>query len=261
LENEITLANDEYLYVFAYAHSACNVGVRVWNVDSVEAPFRIGIYYNSSASSTSTNWFTSAVQSLWAQSGTALSFVPLLTEANYETALFTSKADNYNFGLTSIPQILYLAVGREMNIFNDELFSFGNGQAITVDYNCTKGQLRDRGFRFLPVIGDIGDTSLVITVYDINMNIINQQTVTIRVVSNTSGTGNKNILCIGDSLTFLGTVEASWRPTIVNELNTIIAADGGISATFIGKRGASPALCEGRPGWRFADFVGLGSNY
>lgn len=263
LDSEITLAADEYLYVFAYAHSGCNVGTRLWSTAPSSGPARIGVFYNvGSGVNTPSNWFTSSVQTNWSQaSGTSLGTVALMTEADYASALVTGKADNYNFGLTSIPNIIYLAVGREMNIYTDELFTFGNGQALTVDYNCSKGQLRDRGFRFQPVIGDIGDTTLTITVYDINLNIVNQQTVTIRVVSNTSGTGTKNILFIGDSLTFMGKSESSWRPCIVDEVNNLVTADGGIGASFIGKRGIAPALCEGRPGWTFADFVGLGSNY
>lgn len=261
LESEITLAANEYLYVYVYAHQGCNVGVRIWNANSSSQPDRQKMWYNTNAANTPTTWFDINSRYQWNAASYVQSMVPFILEADYADNLSTGKADNLNFSLTSIPSIIYVAAGRELNIWNDELFTFGNGLGISVQYTCSKGMIKDRCFSYAPVIGDVGDYTLTITVYDINLKVVGTQTVTIRVVSNASGTGNKNILMIGDSLTFNSASGYSNKPAIVSELINILAADSGISGTFIGKRGLSPSMCEGRPGWSFADFIGTNQTY
>jgi lysophospholipase L1-like esterase len=248
LDSEITLAANEYLYVYVYAHQGCNVGVRIWNANSSSTPDRNKMWYCTNTGLTPANWSAVANRYYWAPASYGQSLVPLILEADYADALNTSKLDAINTSLLSIPNIIYVAAGRELNIWTDSLFPFGNSLGYSVQYLCTKGIMIDRGYRYTPVIGEVGDYTLTISVYDANLKLIGSaRTVTIRVVSNVSGTGNKKILKIGDSLEF------QFGAT---ELINLLGTDGGISGTFIGTYGSGANKFEGRSGWSFSDFAG-----
>jgi len=250
LENEITLAANEYLYVYVYAHQGCNVGVRRWTENSSTLPDRQLMWYNVDGANTPTNWFNRIYT--WGAAGSTFRIVPLILEADYADSLNTLKSDIVTAALASVPPVIYVTAGRELNIWTESLFPFTNGLGLSVQYICAnKGYITDRGFRFTPVNGDVGNYSLTINIYDVNLKLIDTKTVTITVGTNNNTTSAKNILVFGDSLVFnSGTTE------LVN----LFAADSGIAATFIGTRGSGSALMEGRPGWSFADFAGTSSE-
>jgi lysophospholipase L1-like esterase len=251
LENEITLAANEYLYVYVYAHQGCNIGVRRWTTNSSTLPDRQLIWYNTDgANNTPTNWFNTIYK--WGASGDTFRTVPLILEADYADSLNTLKSDIVTAALASVPSVIYVTAGRELNIWTESLFPFTNGLGLSVQYICAnKGYITDRGFRFTPVNGDVGNYSLTINIYDVNLKLIDTKTITITVGANNNTTSAKNILVFGDSLVFnAGTTE------LVN----LFAADSGIAATFIGTRGTGSGLMEGRPGWSFADFAGTSSE-
>jgi hypothetical protein len=253
LENEITLAANEYLYVYVYAHQGCNIGIRRWTINSSTLPNRQLMWYNSSSSNNPTNWFNT--QYVWGAGGDgvpAFYIAPLILEADYADSLNTLKSNIVTAALASVPSVIYVTVGRELNIWTESLFPFTNGLGLSVQYICAnKGYITDRGFRFTPVNGDEGNCNLTINIYDVNLKLIDTKTITITVGANNNATSAKNILVFGDSLVFnSGTTE------LVN----LFAADSGIAATFIGTRGTGSGLMEGRPGWSFADFAGTSSE-
>ena len=68
-----------------------------------------------------------------------------------------------------------------------------------VEWNCSKGKITDRGFRFTPAVGDIGTHSCTCYLYDTFGNLINSMTFQTG-VSAASLASNKSILLVSDSL-------------------------------------------------------------
>lgn len=106
--------------------------------------------------------------------------------------------------VVQIPSVVYAVVGTELNIWNDTIsLSLDRGLQSPLNYyvewNCSKGKITDRGFRFTPIVGDIGTHSCTCYLYDTFGNLINSKTFQI-VVSAASLASNKSILLVSDSL-------------------------------------------------------------
>jgi lysophospholipase L1-like esterase len=122
-----------------------------------------------------------------------------------------------------------IAQGRQFNLWWDTLIRDKKNIIIEADYNGTGGLDKERSFRVTP--SSTGTFSLTLKGYDLNRNEKASKTISIDVVSKTAGTGTKKIFAIGDSLLA--------NDGVLNEINTLITTDGGISAEWIGTQGTA----------------------
>lgn len=104
----------------------------------------------------------------------------------------------------TIPDTVYAAVGTELNIWNDTIsLSVDDGlhspKNYHVEWNCNKGLITQRGYRFQPVASDVGGHQCKCTIYDLSNTVIDEKTFTIEVLSNNISS-KKNIVYFGDSL-------------------------------------------------------------
>lgn len=153
-----------------------------------------------------------------------------------------------------LPSIIYAAVGVQLNIYNDTIaLSMDRGLDSPLNYivrwNCGKGFVTSRGFRWTPKATETGDTSLSCYVYAPNGTLIASKNVTVRVVSGSIST-EKNILFVGDS-TGADSVAALYADFANNSFYT------GVSPVFIGTKGTMPKH-ESFGGARWADFATQG---
>lgn len=102
-----------------------------------------------------------------------------------------------------IPDVVYAVVGTELNIWNDTVtLSIDKGLESPLNYytewNCTKGVVTSRGFRFKPVSRDIGQYNCTCYIYAHTGELIDSKTFKIVVVNKSMG-AIKNVLFVGDS--------------------------------------------------------------
>lgn len=104
-----------------------------------------------------------------------------------------------------IPDKVYAVVGTELNIWDDTIsLSIDRGLQSPINYyvewNCGKGKITDRGFRYTPVVGDVGTHSCTCYLYDNWGNLLAQKTFQIVVKAKNALASAKNILFVSDSL-------------------------------------------------------------
>ena len=150
-----------------------------------------------------------------------------------------------------VPSNIYVAVNRELNIWKDALQTGNN----IIEFSGTKGKNMEICFIYTGLSGDTGTTT-TITVYanDRNNSNVETKTFSLRPVSRTVGSGTKQMLFIGDSLTAGG--------NFTQEMNNLIGIDGsGITALWLGTQGTPPNRHEGHSGWSFNSFIIAGSPF
>ena len=104
-----------------------------------------------------------------------------------------------------IPDTVYAIVGSELNIWNDTVsLSIDKGLNSPMNYqirwNCNKGLITDRCFRFKPTASDVGNVSCTCYIYDVRGKFVSSKTFTIKVLANDALNSAKNIVYFGDSL-------------------------------------------------------------
>lgn len=102
--------------------------------------------------------------------------------------------------LLFLPSIIYVAVGRTIELYNNQVSWCGNINNYHFKWDCKVGKALKRKFSVTGTSGTVGDYPLTLTVYDNNMNVIAIKTTIIKIVNNIIS-NEKNICCIGDSLT------------------------------------------------------------
>ena len=151
-----------------------------------------------------------------------------------------------------LPEHIYVAVGRELNIWKDAVALMPEGYTgVQINFSCEVGLSKKRGFRFKP--GTPGEYPLTVTVDDLNGKNLQTKNTVISAVRNNSGSGTKNLLFIGDSLFGGGQIAA--------EVRSLIIAGGGFTPMLIGTLGSDPVRHEGRGGWRFDDYGTKGRKF
>lgn len=138
--------------------------------------------------------------------------------------------------------------GKQFNLFLDNLTV---KPPLTDNYNLLLDSSsplvrKSKHYQFTPGIG-AADFSPVASVYNNNVQLLSSKTTTIRTHANSGGTGTKNVLLIGDSLTDLQTL-----PTNVK---TLLDADVDVTFNQIGTRGDVTGKHEGRASWRWEDYI------
>ena len=190
---------------------------------------------------TPTKWFDTSLNKLNASiTGTAT----IVSNAVDQSAFLNISK------LSTIPNKIYVAVGREFNLWFDSFIPY-YGKDRRINVTCAKGACSERSFKYTPITTETN--SMVIKVYDLNGVVLESKTVSLIAVSKTAGSGTKNLLFIGDSTTdsyltdYLGTGRAKYEMLV--EFNSLITTDGGFTPLFLGTNGAGAIKHEGRSGY------------
>lgn len=247
---------NSYVYLYVYWASGTTtqkLGSRYWNALFGSAPERHTFLFLGAATGWGSNW--TVASSPFYQ--TALKF-KYRNEAEQDLTarvgvLELNKAFNPRIAL---PSIINVAIGRELNIWNDALsVSYGSDVKVTwISAAGTNFKTKERGLRYTPTVVE----SNTVTVYIRNRNnvVLGQKTITINGVSKTIGTGTLQIVCIGDSTTLgSGASIAAPYPT---ELKNLITTDGGPTPLLLGTQGTPPNRHEGRGGWLWSNYLNAG---
>jgi lysophospholipase L1-like esterase len=141
-----------------------------------------------------------------------------------------------------LPSEICVAVGRTIELYNQQVAWCGNVNNFHFKWDCTVGKAMKRKFTLTGTSGLIGEYPLNLSVYDNNMLLVATASTTLKVVSSTIST-SKNILTIGDSLT-------NGKPWL-DELRSLSAN----KFTMVGTRGVSPLKHEGRSGFSAANYL------
>ena len=157
-----------------------------------------------------------------------------------------------------IPSYIYATVGKQLNLYYDSLIlaadkGINSPIGYTVEVYCSKGRMDERSWNYTPISGDIGTTSLIVRVYNINSKLVSEKTVNLVTQADSAPVSVKNILMIGDSTTEEGTIVSTVRNSFVSL--------GSNTPVFWGLKGTGSNKHEGRGGWTFASFVNAGSNW
>jgi len=148
----------------------------------------------------------------------------------------------------SLAPILPVIVGKEINIYFNNIMCVDDINNYQINVVCLKGKQYANRWSYVPLVGDIGDITFKIEVYQ-KFTFITSVTSTIKVIPTTAGTGkNPKTLIIGDSTTF--------NNLMITELGNLFTADD-MDITFVGTGGISPNFHEGWSGvtmeWLYTD--------
>lgn len=154
-----------------------------------------------------------------------------------------------------IPDTVYAIVGTELNIWNDTVaLSIDRGLHSPLNYQvrweCNKGTITDRGFRFTPVAGDTGDVSCTCYIYDMRGVLLASKTFTIKVKAKNALASAKNIVYFGDSL---GANAASALYDNFHDANRF----GGTIPNMLGTRGTTKHY-EAAGGYKWSNYATAG---
>ena len=181
------------------------------------------------------------------EDNTTIWYGTIVTPENVEQIVNEKIAPNISIAL---PQIIYAAVGVELNIYNDTVaLSMDKGLNSPANYivrwDCGKGTITDRAFRFTPTSGDVGDVSLTCYIYDTTGKLIKTKSLTIKVVA-AQLSEVKRVVFFGDS-TGAGSASALY-----NDFNSELFT--GTKPTMLGIRGTTPKY-EAFGGARWDDYA------
>lgn len=156
---------------------------------------------------------------------------------------------NENVAKLAIPSNYDLVVGDTFQLFFKGIVNTVYPEYYYVLVQCSKGNLYERFFEITPTTAET--LTMTVTLYDSNKNLIDSKNVTLTVRNKaTSPSSQKNILCVGNSLTTGG----EW----VTELHRRLTGTGGTptgdglsNINFIGTRVANNVHYEGYGGWTY----------
>ena len=151
-----------------------------------------------------------------------------------------------------IPDSYDLVVNDTFELFYKGIIKANNIDLFDIVITCSKGNAFTDRYIITPTT--VEELPLTIDVYGINHNLLASKTITLNVVAKaTSPLTQKNILCVGDSLTQGGT----W----VGELKRRLTESGGTptgdnlsNIAFIGTCSGHDANFEGYGGWTFQSY-------
>ena len=158
-----------------------------------------------------------------------------------------------------IPNKIYAIVGTELNLWNDAISlsvdnSLYSPRNYVVEWSCSKGIVTKRGYRFNPVVDDIGSYNCTCKIFDsIYHKQIATKTFTIKVVGKNALSSAKKIVHFGDSL------GESTAAQLYNNFNNSDKFTGSIP-TMIGTHGTDQSRCEAVGGWTWASYATAGTQ-
>ena len=151
-----------------------------------------------------------------------------------------------------IPDVIYVIVGTELNIWNDAVsLSVDNGlyspRNYVVEWNCNKGLITSRGFRFTPINTEVGVYPLICSIFDSNTHrLIATKNTSIKVVAKDALNAQKRIVHFGDSL------GANTVSKLYEDFNNSDKF-AGVAPIMLGTRGTNPNYhfeAVGGYGWK-----------
>jgi lysophospholipase L1-like esterase len=141
-----------------------------------------------------------------------------------------------------LPEDIYVAVGSTIELYDNQVAWTGIREGYSFDWDCEVGENLEDRFSITGKEEQIGDYSLILTIYDYNVNEIMTLESTLHVVDAVLES-EYSILNIGDSLSN----GREWYRTI------FYLSDGQI--TFTGTRGWTKYSHEGRSGFSAQDYL------
>ena len=151
--------------------------------------------------------------------------------------------EDLNDLIINLPSTVYALVGYELNIYFENLVE--NWEKYFWDVTCEKGQQLERGYRIVPVSGDVGSYTLTFRVH-LSETVYKEISTTLVITSTSTGSGvSKKVIILGDSTTDNGIAVTKLNENFSNDVMNI---------STLGTRGTSPNNHEGRSGWRFSSY-------
>lgn len=157
--------------------------------------------------------------------------------------------------ILSLPEKYELVVGDTFELFYKGIMLCNNPYNYNIKISCPKGSAYSKRYIFTPVADDIGTHKITISIINDDEKLLDSKTVDLVVKNKASSpTSNKNILCVGDSLTVSGV----WPSELCRRLtgtNGNPVADGLSNVKFIGTcNGTNGAKFEGYGGWNYGSY-------
>ena len=147
--------------------------------------------------------------------------------------------------LLFLPPEICVAVGRTIELYNNQVAWTGNIEDYHFKWDCQIGKNLKR--KFSVTGATVGNYPLTLTVYDSNMMIVASASTTVKIVSNVLAT-TRTVLTIGDSLTNTTSSNKPWMSEIRTLSNNKI--------NFVGTRGlAANLMHEGRSGFTAGQYL------
>lgn len=183
-----------------------------------------------------------------------LGITPTLFKPYYHQFVKRDKRlENSYENMLALPPTLYAVVGKELNIYLDNLVV---GKASEYDFDVVDGGgagAVQQNERIKIVPSTAGTYSVVINIYQ-HALLVNTATTSVIVKAANAGTGTKTLMVIGDSTTNEG-----WA---TKELLTLFGGSEAMDLTLLGTREASVVGAqsaenkhEGRSGWTSTHYV------
>lgn len=184
----------------------------------------------------------------------------LLTNATIEYILkaseVTEKID------ISLPDTISAVVGDTLQLFIRGIVKAVNPYNYDVVITCSKGQMYPRYFEFTPSAQDIGTIPFNIKVKNSDGTVLSQKDCNIVVKSAVKApTSQKNVLCLGDSLTD----DRVWSKEMFRHLAQTGGTPAGLGYSnieFVGRKkftsGDVTQGVEGNRGWSWKDYLTVG---
>ena len=175
---------------------------------------------------------------------------------------YLSKLSNSLGGVEiNLPDKIYAVVGDTLQIFFKSIIKAVNPYNYDILVNCAKGNQFKRYFEYTPTLADVGITPFIIIVKNNSGDILTTKTISL-ITSNVgvSPASNKNIVCVGDSLTFSGLwcIEANRRLT---GSGGTPSGKGLANISFKGKRTVGNTGFFGMGGWTWYNYIIAGGNW
>ena len=167
----------------------------------------------------------------------------------------------------NLPDKIYAVRGDKLQIFYHGVVVVPNIELYDIVVSCSVGKGLYRYFEYdVPVDATLGSKDWAISVKDANGNVLGTKTIQLIIVDKgQSPASNKNILCIGDSLTANGIWASELKRRLLGTSGTgTPVALGLTNLSFIGSKSVTPAgmgqvNIEGNSGWAWRDYA-LGRN-
>ena len=250
LGQDVTLETNEYLWVYYTGR----LTMRTWTANNEEGT-RVGIYFQGRIN---TYRYSSAIV-LKQLKGDIIGINERLSEV--EAALGTGGDDKISSPLITLPDDLYVAVGREQTFYFNE-FIYGiesNVDNTLLNYNIgarvspsglgNKCVATKEGFTIYTKTS--GEYTITVSIYDQYNNLLTQRICTLHSVD-APMVSEKSILMLGDSWTDINSGNKGYTPYVNAALKEM-----GITAKFIGTRdaGTSGLKHEGIGGYAWTTFA------
>lgn len=245
--------------------------IRIWTLDyGTSAP---GLYDRSGAeflrtykgtyltvellakNSTETNWYDTSIYETKGE----------LTAVTFRGSQMPNTLKNADLMyLDTIPSILLMCVGSELNIWYDSIIPHYNQSDYRIEVIGGAGENKERSFRYTPSI--VRNDNMTLNVYGLDGQLLKSVDFTIAAVARNTGTGTKQVLFIGDSTTdsyltdYLS--DATRSPyEMLHEFSDMVTADGGADCLFLGTRGVTPYFHEAVSGYAVSDYLNSNSPF